>query len=156
EVNGTNHTPSASDLYGNYVITTSWWFGLRVYNCIDPYHPAIFWDYDFPEWGFDVYMTIRDMVIVNDRLFVGGYKLYIFDLSNPQKLKRPARINIGDREISSLAVSESHLFLNIRGNIIIYSYVENFLARNLGIGIGVGLPVVVGATKFIKWKKKKG
>jgi len=143
-----------SGVYGNYVISTFQDSGIQVYDCTDPTQPTICKDYDFPNWQLYIEGNIQDMEIVGDRLFTGGSELYVFDISKPQKLKRMTRLPIGDQNLSRITVANNYLYLTIDSNIIIYSYIENSVGRNLGIGIGVGLPVVVGASLFIRWKKK--
>ncbi|MBK5114953.1 MAG: hypothetical protein KGD59_11420 [Candidatus Heimdallarchaeota archaeon] len=156
EVKSTKHPTTGSGVYGNYVINSFLDSGIQVYNCTDPTQPTICGDYDFPEWQLYTEGNIQDMEIVEDRVFTGGGELYIFDISNPQNLKRIARKNFGDQNISRITVANNYMYLTILNNIRIYSNVENSLGRNLGIGIGVGLSVVVGVLLVIWWKKKRG
>ena len=157
EVNSTKHTSECSGVHGSYVINVFEWFGIQVYNCTDPSQPTICWDYDFPEWDFQPGGNIHDMEIVGDRLFAGGRKLYVFDLSNPQNLVRIARKNIGDRDIRRITVSGDYIYLTIHYNLRIYSYVENFLGRNLGLalGISIGIPILIGGSLLFLKKKEK-
>jgi len=145
-----------SGVYGNYVISAFRDAGIQVYDCTDSTQPTICEDYDFPEWQLYIEGNIQDMEIVGDRVFTGGRELYVFDISKPQKLKRMARLKVGDQNLSQIIVANNYLYLTIDSNIRIYSYVENFLARNIGLGIGVGLPVVIGTSLLICWRKKKG
>ncbi len=144
-----------SGVYGNYVISAFRDAGIQVYDCTDPTQPTICKDYNFPYWQLYIEGNIQDMEIVGDRVFTGGKELYVFDISKPQKLKRIAWLTIGDKNLSQITVANNCLYLTIDSNIRIYSYVENSLERNIGIGIGVGLTVVVGASMFIRWKKKR-
>ncbi len=156
EVNSTLHSPASSGVFGNYIIQAFQWSGLQAYNLTDPYHPTICGNYAFPQREIQPGGQIRDMEIVGDKLFAGGRKLYVFDLSNPQNLERITRKNIGSRDINRITASDNYLFVTIQSNIIIYSYIENSLGRNLGLGLGIGLPVVVVASLLILRKKKKG
>ncbi|NHJ31675.1 MAG: hypothetical protein FK732_02325 [Asgard group archaeon] len=155
EVNSTKHIIAGSDLYGNYVINAFWYYGIQVYNCTDPFHPTICWNFDFPDHEFFPEGTIHDMKIIGDRLFTGSNRLNIFDLSNPQEVKRIARLKIGDKAIDHLVVSEDYIYLTIWGRIKIYSYSENNLPRNFGIGISIGLPIVIGSSLLIYKRKRK-
>jgi len=154
-VDSTKGVSVGSGVYGNYVISAFRDAGIQVYDCTDPTQPTICKDYDFPSWQLYIEGNIQDMEIVGDRVFTGGSELYVFDISKPQKLKRIARLPIGDQNLSQIIVANNYLYLTIDSNIIIYSYIENSLGRNLGIGIGVGLTVMVGASLFIRWKKKR-
>lgn len=155
-VNSTKHPTTGSGVYGNYVISAFQESGIQVYDCTDPTQPTICDDYDFPNWEDPVEGIIQDLDIVGDRLFAGGGKLYVFDISIPQNLKRIARINFGDQNISRITVANNYMYLNMHGTIRMYSYVENSLGRNLGLGIGIGLPVVIVGSLLILWKKKSG
>ena len=145
-----------SGVYGNYVINAFQDSGIQIYDCTDPEYPTICKDYDFPEWQLYVEGNIQDMEIVGDRVFTGGKELYVFDISKPQKLKRMARLTIGDQNLSQIIVANNYLYLTIDGTIRIYSYVENFLGRNLGLGlgIGIGLPIVIGGSLLIRRKRR--
>ncbi|MCE7746251.1 MAG: hypothetical protein GPJ52_14065 [Candidatus Heimdallarchaeota archaeon] len=156
EVNSTKHTPAGSEVFGNYIIRTFWWSGLQAYNLTDPYHPTICGNYEFPQREIQPGGQIHDMEIVGNKLFAGGRKLYVFDLSDPQDLKRIAQKNIGSRDTYSITVSENYIFATIHNDIIVYSFVENFFGRNLGLGlgIGIGLPIVIGGSLLIVRKKK--
>jgi len=156
EINSAKHPTTGSGVYGNYVINAFQDSGIQVYDCTDPTQPTICKDYDFPNWRLFIEGNIQGMAIVGARVFTGGSELYVFDISKPQKLKRTARLTIGDQNLSQITVANNYIYLNIDDDIIIYSYIENSLGRNIGIGIGVGLPVVVGASLFIRWKKKRG
>ncbi len=154
-VNCTKQNTVRSGVYGNYLIRAFRDSGLQVYNFTDPLHPAICGDYDFPERQQYTEGNIQDMAISEDRIFTSGREIYIFDLTNPQKLKRIARLNIGDQNISQITVANNYLYLTFDSNIRIYSYIENSLGRNFGLGIGIGIPVVVGTLVVIRWKKKR-
>ncbi len=143
-----------SGVYGNYVISAFRNAGIQVYDCTDPTQPTICKDYDFSKLQLYVEGNIEDMDIVGDRLFTGGSELYVFDISKPQNLKRIARLTIGDQNLSQITVANNYIYLTIDSNIKIYSYVENFLLRNIGLGIGIGLTILVGALIFYKRKKQ--
>jgi len=157
EVNCTKHTPAGSGVFGNYVIRAFWWSGLQAFNLTDPYHPTICGNYRFPQREIQPGGQIHNMEIQGDLLFAGGRKLYVFDISNPQQLERIAAKRIGDRDISSIALSGNYIFTNIHNAIVVWFYSETSLERNLGLGlgIGVGLPVVVGVSILIGKRKKK-
>lgn len=154
EVNSTKHGTTGSGIYGNYVINTFEDSGIQVYDCTDPTQPTICEDYNFPSWQLFIEGDIQDMEIVGDRVFTGGSELYIFDISKPQNLKRIARITIGDQNISRITVANNYLYLTTTDNIRIYSYIENSLGRNFGLGIGIGLPIVIVGSLLIRRKKK--
>lgn len=154
-VNSTKQSTVGSGVYGNYVISAFQESGIQVYNCTDPTQPTICEEYDIPNWQLYIEGNIQDMEIVGDKLFTGGSELYVFDISTPHKLKRLARVNFGDQNISRITVANNYMYLTIDNNIRVYSYLENALGRNLGLGIGIGLPVVVGASLYIRWKKKR-
>jgi len=156
ELNSTKHTSADSGVYGNYVINVFVWSGIQVYNCTDTSQPTICWNYDFPRRLFTYEGNMNDIDIERDRLYVVGNRIFVFDLSNPQNLRRVTKIEIDSYPISRISVSENYIYLTIGGSIKVYTYVENFLARNVGIGIGIGLPVVVVASILILRKKKKG
>jgi len=156
EVNSTKNIIADSELYGNYVINAFWYYGLQVYNCTDPFHPTICWNFDFPDKEFFREGTIHDIKIIGDRLFTGANRLNVFDISKPQEVKRIARVKIGDKYIDRLVVSEDYIYLTTWGKIKIYSYNENNLPRNFGIGIGVGLPIVIGGSLLLIRHKKRG
>ncbi|MGC9778179.1 MAG: hypothetical protein HZR80_02940 [Candidatus Heimdallarchaeota archaeon] len=155
EVNSTKHNSARSGVYGNYVINTFLESGIQVYNCADHFHPTICWDYDFPDQEFQVEGIIHDMEIVGDRLFAGGRNLSIFDISDPHKLKRIARISIGDQIFNRITVANNYMYLTFPSSIRIYSYIENTLVLNFGLGIGIGLPIVIVGSLLIRRKKKK-
>jgi len=146
-VNSTKSLTTGSGLYGNYVINAFQDSGIQSYNCTNPLQPTICGDYDFPEEK--LYMEI-----VEDRLFTGGRKLFIFDISEPQNLKMISQVNVGDQNFSRITVANNYLYLTFPSKIGIYSYVENSIGRNLGLGLGIGLPIVVGASMLILWKKR--
>ncbi len=154
EVNSTKHTIAGSDLYGNYIINAFWHSGIQVYNCTDPFHPIICWNFDFPDNEFFPEGTIHDMKIIGDRLFTGANRLNVFDINNPQEVKRIARLKIGGKAIDRLVVSEDYIYLTIWGRIKFYSYSENNLPRNIGIGISIGLPIVIVASLLIRRKRR--
>ncbi len=156
EIKSTKNNSVSSVVYGNYVINTFLESGIQVYDCADPFNPTICWDYDFPEKKLAVEGIIHDMDIVGDRLFAGGRNLSIFDISDPYKVKRIARIDTGGQIFDRLTVTETHLFLSISETIRTYSYVENSVGRNLGLGLGIGLPIIIGCSLLILWKKKSG
>ena len=150
EVNTTKHIVAGSELYGNYIINAFWYYGIQVYNCTNPYHPTICWDFDFPDKEFFPEGTIHDVEIIGDKLFTGANRLNVFDLSDLQKVKRIARLRIGDKYIDRLEVSEDYIYLTAWGRFKIYSYKENNLPRNIGIGISVGVPVLIVASLLIR------
>ena len=154
-VNSTKQPTTGSGVYGNYVISAFQESGIQVYDCTDPTQPTICEDYDFPNWEDPVEGIIQDLDIVGDRLFAGGGKLYVFDISIPQNLKRIARINIEDQNISRITVANNYIYLTFPSNIRVYSYVENSLGRNLGLGLGIGLPIVIVGSLLIRRKKKR-
>jgi hypothetical protein len=154
-VESTKGISAGSGVYGNYVIIAYQDSAIQVYDCTDPSQPTICWFKDYWDWNLYIERNIHDMEIVEERLFIGGGELYIFDISNPQILKRRARLNIGDQNISRIILSNNYIYLTILNNIRIYSYVESFLARNIGIGISLSLSVVVGASILIFIVKRK-
>jgi len=153
ELNSTKHFSVGSGVYGNYVINAFRESGIQSYDCTDPTQPTICEDYDFPKWQIGAKGIVHDIDIVEDRLFAGGDKLYIFNIRKPQNLKRIAMKNIGDQNINRITVASNYIYLTIDSNIRIYSYVENSLLRNIGLGIGIGLTILVGALIFFKKKK---
>jgi hypothetical protein len=153
-VNSTKGVSVRSGVYGNYVISAFRDVGIQVYDCTDPTQPTICKDYNFPNRQLYIEGNIQDMEIVGDRLFTGGSELYVFDISNPQKLKRMARLPIGDQNLSRITVANNYMYLTIDSNIRIYSYVENSLGRNFGLGIGLGLPIIIVGSILIVRKKK--
>ncbi|MHA1738488.1 MAG: LVIVD repeat-containing protein [Candidatus Heimdallarchaeota archaeon] len=152
EINTTKNIVAKSDLYGNYIINAFWYYGIQIYNCTDPYHPTICWDFDFPDREFFPEGTIHDVEIIGDKLFTGANRLNVFDLSDLQKVKRITRLRIGDKYIDRLVVSEDYIYITAWGKFKIYSYKENKLLRNLGIGISVGVSVVIVASLLIRKK----
>lgn len=156
EVNSTKHTSAGSGVYGSYVINVFEWFGIQVYNCTDPSQPTICWNYDFPKRLFTYEGDMNDIDIVRDRLYVVGNRIFVFDLSNPQNLIRVTKKEIGGVHIRRISVSENYIYLTIGGSIKVYTYVENFFGRDLGlgIGIGVGIPILIGCSLLILRKKK--
>ncbi len=154
ELNSTKHFSVGSGVYGNYVINAFRESGIQSYDCTDPTQPTICEDYDFPKWQIGANGNIHDIEVVEDRLFAGGDKLYIFNIRKPQNLKRIAMKNIGDQNINRITVANNYIYLTIDSNIRIYSYVENSLLRNIGLGIGIGLLILVGALIFYKRRKQ--
>jgi len=152
DVNTTKHIVAGSVLYGNYIINGFWYYGIQIYNCTDPYHPTICWNFDFPDKEFFPEGTIHDVEIIGHKLFTGANRLNIFDLSDLQKVKRIARLRIGDKYIDRLVVSEDYIYLTAWGRFKIYSYKENKLLRNIGIGISVGVSIVIVASLLIRKK----
>lgn len=144
-----------SGVYGNYVISAFRDAGIQVYDCTDPTQPTICGDYSFPNWQLYIEGNIQDMEIVGDRVFAGGNELYVFDISKPQKLKRMARLKVGDQNLSQITVANNYMYLTFPSSIRIYSYVENSLGRNFGLVIGIGLPIVIVGSILIVRKKKK-
>ena len=153
-VNCTKQNTVRSGMYGDFVINAFLDSGLQVYNCTDPMQPTICGEYNFADGELDIEGNIQDMEILEDRLFAVGRKLYVFDISNPQKLKRIARKNFGDQNIVRITVANNYMYLTIQSKIRIYSYIENSLGRNLGLGIGIGLPIVIAGSLLI-WRKKQ-
>ena len=154
EVNSAKSLTTGSGLYGNYVINAFQESGIQSFNCTNPMQPTICGDYDFPEEKLYIERNIQDMELVEDRLFTGGRKLYIFDISEPQNLKMIAQVNVGDQNFSRITVANNYLYLTFPSKIGIYSYVENSIGRNLGLGIFIGLPIVVVASLLILRKKR--
>ncbi|MHA1738479.1 MAG: LVIVD repeat-containing protein [Candidatus Heimdallarchaeota archaeon] len=144
-----------SGVYGNYIISAFQDVGIQVYDCTDPTQPVICKDYDLLKWKIGAKGIVHDIEIVEDRLFAGGDKLYIFNIRNPQKLRRIARINIGDQNISQIIVANNYIYLTIDSNIRIYSYVENSLLWNIGLGSGVGLSILLGTSILIVLVKRR-
>ncbi|NHJ48002.1 MAG: hypothetical protein FK733_09455 [Asgard group archaeon] len=155
EVNSTKQFSVGSGVYGDYVVNVFREFGLESYDCTDPAHPNICWDYIFPSWKIGITGIVHDTEIVEDRLFAGGDRLYIFNIRKPQKPKRIAWIHISDHNITRIMVENNYLYLTIQNNITIYSYLENSLERNIGLGIGIPLSVVIGISVVFWWKKKR-
>lgn len=155
EVNSTKHTLAGSGLYKNNIISAFWWSGLQSYNCTEPSTPTIIGNYGFPADETEPGGQIHDMEIQGDRLFAGGRKLFVFDISNPQKLQRIAVKYIGSRDTYGISVSGNYIFANIHNNIKVYYFSESFLERNLGLGIGIGITVLIGGSLTLLRKKKK-
>ena len=156
EVKSTKYPTTGSEMYGNYIFNAFLDSGIQVYNCTNPIQPTICGEYNFTDGELSIEGTIQDMAIVGDRLFTVGRKLYVFDISNPKILNRIARKNIGNQNIGRITAANNYMYLTIDSNIRIYSYVENFLGRNLGLGlgIGIGLPIVIGGSLLI-WRKRR-
>ncbi len=144
-----------SRVYGNYIISAFQDVGIQVYDCTNPTQPTICKDYDLLKWKIGAKGIVHDIDIVEDRLFAGGDKLYIFNIRNPQKLRRIARINVGDQNISQIIVSNNYIYLTIDSNIRIYSYVENSLLWNIGLGSCVGLSILLGTSILIVFVKRR-
>jgi len=154
EINSTKFHSVDSELYGNYIIRAFYKSGIQIYNCTNPLHPTICSDYEFSSWATNEEENIQDLDIEEDRLFVGGKKFYIFDLSKPQKLKRIGQINFENQYINQTTVTETCLFITFNGTIIIYTYVESNLGHNLLIVFGIGLSIVIGVRVLVVLKRK--
>ncbi|NHJ84334.1 MAG: hypothetical protein FK734_02655 [Asgard group archaeon] len=154
EVNSIKNDSVRSVVYDHYVINAFRDSGLEVYDCSDTYHPTICGNYDFPRWRLYLKGEIQDIAIINDRLFAGGSEINIFDLTKPQNLKWISWLSFENQNINQIIVTNNYLYLSDYNNINIYSYIENSLGRNIGIGFGITVIVIGASLIWIRRRKK--
>ncbi|MHA1185729.1 MAG: LVIVD repeat-containing protein [Candidatus Heimdallarchaeota archaeon] len=156
EINSTKQFSTDSEVYGDYVINAFEESGIECYNCTDPTQPTICGNYEFPEGEEDDEGIVYDIDIVEDRLFAGGDKLYIFNITDSQNLTRTAKLNSGDQDISQIKVLNDYFYLTILSKVKIYFFgIMSPTSLIVGIGKSIGLSILVGASILIIFVKRK-
>ena len=154
EVNSTKQLSTDSEVYGDYAINAFEESGIECYNCTDPTQPTICCDYEFPQ--DEVERIVHDIDIEENRLFAGGNKLCIFNISDSHNLTRTAMIYSGNQDISQIKVSNDYIYLTIRNKVKIYILgVENPTSWIVGLENIIELSILVGAAILIVLVKRK-